>query len=122
MLLWLLGGVVALVSLADDILIPGINHMIGRDFTNFWVAEAVWAGTPGCAFDVNCFRLAMYRNLDVLALQDQDSQPPPALFIAAPFALMPYYAALAAWTLLGVLFFIWCAKPFLPKAFPPPRG
>ena len=102
------------------ILIPGINHMISRQiFTDLWVAgKLVWAGTPGCAFDVNCFRLAMYRNLDVLALQNY-SYPPPALFIAAPFALMPYYAALAAWTLLGVLFFIWCAKPFLPKAFPP---
>lgn len=119
MLLWLLGGVVALVSLADDLLIPGINHMIGRDFTNLWVAgKLIWAGTPGCAFDVNCFRLAMYRNLDVLALQNY-SYPPPALFIAAPFALVPYYVALATWTVFGVLFFIWCARPFLPKGFPP---
>ena len=119
MLLWLLGSVVVIVLMGYDIFLKSIDRIIGRDFSNLWVAgKLVWAGDPGCAFDVNCFRLAMYRDLDVLALQNY-SYPPPALFIAAPFALVPYYVALAAWTVLGALFFIWCTRPFLPKGFPP---
>src|SRR5690242_68550 len=37
----------------------------------------------------------------------------------SPFALMPYYLALAVWTVAGMAFFIWCARLFLPKGFPP---
>jgi len=119
MLLWPLGSVVSIVLLGYDVFLKSIERIIGRDFSNLWVAgKLVWAGTPGCAFDVNCFRLAMYRDLNLLAIQNY-SYPPPALFIAAPFALMPYYIALAVWTFLGVLFFTWCARSFVPRGFPP---
>src|SRR5690349_552660 len=118
-LMWLLGGVVALVLIAYDILLPHIDRMIGRDFTNLWVAgKLVWAGDAGCIFDVNCFRIAEYDHLHLLALQNY-SYPPTALFIAAPFALIPYYVALAVWTIAGMAFFIWCAKPHLPNGFSP---
>ena len=36
MLLWLLGAVVAVVLRGSDILRPGLDRMIGRDFTNLW--------------------------------------------------------------------------------------
>jgi Glycosyltransferase family 87 len=118
-LMWLLGSVVALVSLGVDILHPGVNRMIGRDFTNVWTAgHLVWAGQVRCIFDVSCFRDAIHQSLGVVTSQNY-SYPPPALFLAAVFGLVPYYIALAAWTIGGIGFFIWCARPYLPKEFPP---
>jgi hypothetical protein len=47
------------------------------------------------------------------------SYPPHALFVGLPFALLPYYLALALWSILGIAFFAWAARPYLPKGFPP---
>lgn len=117
-LLWLLGGVVAIVSVALDILVRRTDSLPGRDFTNLWTAgKLVWAHTPQCAFDTTCFQIAMIQNLHIATVQNY-SYPPSALLIAAPFALLPYYAALALWTIAGVAFFAWAARPYLPKGFP----
>jgi alpha-1,2-mannosyltransferase len=117
--MWLLGGVVALVSLTYDVIRSNLDHMPGRDFTNLWTAgKLVWKGEAACAFDPDCFRLALIDNLHMPSLQNY-SYPPHALFLAAPFALMPYYVALGLWSILGVVFFNYAAKPYLPKGFPP---
>jgi hypothetical protein len=119
MLLWLLGAVVAVVLLGSDILRPGLDRMIGRDFTNLWEGgKLVLAGEAGCAFDMNCFRIAQWRDLHMLALQNY-SYPPFVLLLDAPFALMPYYLSLAVWTALGIAFFAWTARPYVPKGFSP---
>jgi ABC-type multidrug transport system fused ATPase/permease subunit len=119
-LIWLLGGVMAIVLSGYDILHPFIDRLPGRDFTNLWTAgKLVWSGQAGCAFDVNCFRLAEFDYLHLLGLQNY-SYPPSALFVAAPFALLPYPIALAIWTVAGIYFFVRCAKPYLPKGFPAP--
>src|SRR5690348_17359648 len=55
---------------------------------------------PACAFDVSCFRDAMLGELHILTVQNY-SYPPSALFVAIPFAVLPYYVALAVWTLCG---------------------
>lgn len=116
---WLLGGVIPIVLTGYDVLHPFIDRVVGRDFTNLWTAgKLVWAGRAACAFDVNCFRIAEYNYVNLLGLQNY-SYPPPALFVAAPFALLPYYGALALWTVIGIAFFVWCARPYLPKEFPP---
>jgi hypothetical protein len=118
-LLWLLGAVMAITLTGIDVVFPVIDRMIGRDFTNLWIGgKLALAGHASCAFDVNCFRLDMYRELGLLGLQNY-SYPPMVLLLDAPFALLPYYWALALWTALGIAFFVWCARPFLPKGFPP---
>jgi hypothetical protein len=129
-LLWQVGGAVALVSLAFDILSnsafgqsewlrsswPGT--ILGRDFTNLWVAgRLVLAQIPACVFDTGCFQSHIFRDLHIATVQNY-SYPPSALFMAVPFALFPYYVALALWTLCGACFFAWAARPFLPKGFP----
>jgi hypothetical protein len=70
-----------------------------------------------CPFDPVCFREGLVRELHLTAIQNY-SYPPSALFMAVPFALFPYYVALALWTLCGGCFFAWAARPFLPKGFP----
>ena len=118
-LLWLLGGVAALVSIGFDLVVHDSGKLFGRDFTNLWVAgRLVVEQRAGCAFDVSCFRDAMLGELHILTVQNY-SYPPSALFMAVPFGLLPYYAALALWTICGALFFIWTARPFLPKGFAP---
>jgi hypothetical protein len=129
-LLWLVGGAVALVSLSFDILSnsalgqsewlrsswPGT--ILGRDFTNLWVAgRLVLAQMPACVFDTGCFQSHILQYLHIATVQNY-SYPPSALFTAVPFALFPYYVALALWTLCGACFFAWAARPFLPKGFP----
>jgi len=117
-LLWLLGGVIAFVNLAWDFLDPRKFFVIGRDFSNLqaagWLADH---GRSSCVFDVDCFRMALLDHIGLLSLQNY-SYPPHALFIAAPFGLLPYPAALALWTLLGIAFFAWAARPHLPSGFP----
>jgi alpha-1,2-mannosyltransferase len=118
-LLWLLGAVIAIVSIAADALLPASNHVIGRDFTNLWLAgKLASAGDAQCVFDAQCFRDAMHQTLGLITSQNY-SYPPPALFLAVPFGIAPYYVALATWTVAGTLFFVWCARPTLPSGFSP---
>lgn len=118
-ILWLLAGVVAWILIFRDITQPDPRHVIGRDFSNLWMAgKLALASQSACIFDPNCFRVNLVDLLGLTAKQNY-SYPPHALFMAIPFALLPYYAALALWTGAGVLFFTACAKPFLPQGFPP---
>jgi alpha-1,2-mannosyltransferase len=117
-LLWCLGAVVAVVKLSFDIVGPMDYFALGRDFSNLHTAgDLALHRETWCVFDADCFRVALWHHLGLLSLQNY-SYPPHALFIALPFALLPYTAALAVWTLLGILFFAWSARPFLPKGFP----
>ncbi|MGZ2411045.1 glycosyl transferase family 87 [Sphingomonas sp. F9_3S_D5_B_2] len=109
----------AVVSLGADIFTRHIGRVLGRDFSNEWIAgRLALQGSPWCAFDENCFRLAMYRQLDVLNLQNF-SYPPHTLFLDTPFALAPYYLALALWTVFGCAVFYCAAKPALSAGFRP---
>lgn len=118
-ILWLLAGVVAWVAIFGDVTQPDPRHVIGRDFSNLWMAgKLALAGHSACIFDPNCFRVNLVDLLGLTAKQNY-SYPPHALFIAIPFAMLPYYSALALWTGAGALFFTACAKPFLPEGFPP---
>jgi hypothetical protein len=128
-LLWLVGGAVALVSVAFDLIanldgavawLPSAwrGNIVGRDFSNLWTAgRLVLDHMSACPFDPVCFREGLVRELHLTAIQNY-SYPPSALFMAVPFALFPYYVALALWTLCGGCFFAWAARPFLPKGFP----
>jgi hypothetical protein len=118
-LLWGLGSVVGLMSIGVDILRPQSSHAIGRDFANLYTAgRLVLEGRTYCAFDVDCFRLALMRHADIVSMQNY-SYPPHALFIATPFSIFPYYLSLALWTVLGAAFFIWVARRWLPEGLFP---
>jgi hypothetical protein len=82
-LLWQVGGAVALVSLAFDILSnsafgqsewlrsswPGT--ILGRDFTNLWVAgRLVLAQMPACVFDTGCFQSHNFRDLHIATVKN----------------------------------------------------
>jgi alpha-1,2-mannosyltransferase len=117
--LWLVGASFALVLFAKDLISIGLDHSIGRDFTNLWTAgKLALDGRGDWAFDVHTFRLGLVEYLHMPSLQNY-SYPPHALFIAAPFALLPYYVSFALWSVLSGVFFAWAAKPYLPKGFPP---
>ncbi|MDP9423512.1 MAG: DUF2029 domain-containing protein [Pseudomonadota bacterium] len=94
-----------------DVFAPDLGVPTGRDFSNLYAAgKLAITGRAYEAFDLNTFRLALRDYAGVLSLQNY-SYPPHALLIAAPFALLPYGMALTLWTLLGLGFFYWAAKP-----------
>jgi len=116
--LWLLAGVVSWILLFRDVFDPDPRQLIGRDFSNLWMAgKLAWSGNFACIFDPSCFRTQLSATLGVTATQNY-SYPPHALFIAMPFAVLPYYSALAIWTIGGIFFFTACARSHLPKGFP----
>jgi hypothetical protein len=116
--LWGLGAAVATVSIGSDIFRHSLSNVLGRDFSNLWVAgKLALSGQVWAVFNPDGFRTALHDYLGMLSLQNY-SYPPHALFIAVPFALLPYYVSLAVWTLLGSILFIWAAQPFLPRGFP----
>lgn len=116
--LWGIGLGIPIASVGIDIFMPHPASVIGRDFSNLWVAgKLAIAGESWRIFDLGAFRLALFNHLGIASLQNY-SYPPHALFIAVPFALLPYGVALALWTALGVGFFVWCARPWLAGDFP----
>ena len=111
--LWLSGLAVVLVATAYDVLAPDLGTPPGRDFSNLYTAgKLALAGDAYRAFDLNTFRLALREFVGGLTLQNY-SYPPHALFIAAPFALLPYGASFALWSALSLAFFYWAAKPYV---------
>lgn len=108
--LWLSGLAVVGVLYALDLLDPRPEYIHGRDFTNLYVAgRLVLEGRALDAFDVETFRLAIERMLGTATYQNY-SYPPHALFVAVPFALLPYTASWWVWTLSGAAFFYWAVK------------
>jgi len=107
---------VVLVATAYDVLAPDLGTPPGRDFSNFYTAgKLALEGQAHLAFDINTFRLALREYVGDLTLQNY-SYPPQALFIAVPFAMLPYGLSFALWTLLGLGFFYWAAKPHVAFA------
>jgi hypothetical protein len=81
----------------------GSTLVVGRDFLNFWMyGRAAALPDPGHWYDVVSYQ----RALGALLGQDYPGQnwsyPPSVMPLAAPFGLLPYLAALAAWTILGL--------------------
>lgn len=117
--MWIFGAALGTLLICRDLLRPAAFHLPGRDFTNLWVAgRLALADESWCAFEVDCFRVRMVEMLDLATFQNF-SYPPHALFVAAPFSAPPYFVALGLWTLAGIAFFAFAARPFLPRGFPP---
>jgi hypothetical protein len=76
---------------------------IGRDFLNFWTyGRAAAAPDPGRFYDPGLYNQYLTAlGGPGLPLQNW-SYPPSVMLLAAPFGQLPYLAALALWTVLGV--------------------
>jgi len=109
--LWGSGLAIGLVAILYDILKPDLGVPVGRDFSNLYTAGTLaLEGKAYEAFDPDTFRLAIRETLGTLT-QQVYSYPPHAMFIAVPFALLPYGLSLALWSMLTLAFFYWAAKP-----------
>jgi Glycosyltransferase family 87 len=85
----------------------GTTLAVGRDFLNLWMyGRAAVTADPGQFYDLATYHHAI-RALLGMELNGQNwSYPPSIMLLAAPFGQLGYLAALACWTLLGVLVFI----------------
>jgi hypothetical protein len=113
--LWLVGLTFALVLVAYD-LTRDSGAPPGRDFANLYTAgKLALEGRAWEAFDADVFRFAMRDVFGKFIMQNY-SYPPHAMLLAAPFALLPYWVAFAAWNAISVGLFYKAAKPHLPFA------
>lgn len=97
----------------------GQNQLsIDKDYANLWVAgRLALDGNIAAIFDVEAFRQASVPLLGE-RIPGNYSYPPHALFLAAPFAILPYKWSLVAWTLAGMAFFMWAARPHCRRVMP----
>lgn len=113
--LWGLGLSVMIAGFFLDAVLE-TNGPPGRDFANLYAAGKLALASHALdAFNLFRFRLEIFEWTGSWTLQNY-SYPPHALLIAAPFALLPYWAAFAAWTLGGAAFFAWAARRDVPFA------
>ncbi|RJG57230.1 DUF2029 domain-containing protein [Sphingobium terrigena] len=120
LLLWLgatfLGAVLILSDLLqlDGLRLTQARLIIGRDFLNVWSGgHLALQGQLATLYDYQgymAWQASIFGPLDSYNY----SYPPHSLFLAMPFAMLPYPLALAIWTLLGAAFFMWAARPYLP--------
>ena len=89
----------------------------GSDFLAFWGAgRAVLGGVPHAAYD-----LAWQERVQTSAGFDgwyAFVNPPPFLFLAAPFAALPYPAAWIAWVVLTYAAWAWVSVRAFPRLWP----
>lgn len=106
--LWLLGAIVTLTMVWNGL---GQDQLsTDKDYANLWVAgRLAIEGNIAAIFDVEAFRQASVPLLGE-RIAGNYSYPPHALFLAVPFAVLPYKWSLVAWTLAGMAFFMWAAR------------
>jgi arabinofuranan 3-O-arabinosyltransferase len=106
----------------------GKVHVIGRDFLNFWMyGRAAFEAHPERYYDLGTYWAATDAITGPGYPQQLWSYPPSVMLLAAPFGLLPYMAALALWTAIGVAAFIlglrlWTRDPryIVPLLLAPP--
>jgi len=106
----------------------GKLHVIGRDFLNFWMyGRAAAEPNPGRYYDLGTYWAATNAITGPGYPPQLWSYPPTVMLFAAPFGLLPYMAALALWTAIGVAAFIlglrlWTKDPryLVPLLLAPP--
>jgi hypothetical protein len=79
------------------------GHAVGRDFVIFWTgARLVAAGRPLEVFNPSTFLAAAHAMFDVRLPFHFWSYPPTALLLVAPLGHLSYFAAYAAWNVVGL--------------------
>ena len=108
-----LGAATFVALIGIDYFLSAGRDVICRDFMNLWLAgKLTLAGRVPDVFDVATYRQAVI-DLFGKALPLNYSYPPHALFLAIPFALMPYYVALFVFSALGIVLFTLAARPYM---------
>jgi hypothetical protein len=93
--------------------------MVGRDFFNVWTGgNLASSGNQTIIYDYHKYMAWQHQLFGPLDPYNY-SYPPHSLFLAIPFAQVPYIWALLLWTVLGAAFFYWSARSFIPKNMPP---
>ena len=90
---------------------------IGSDFLAFWGAGHVAAGgDPSLAYDLGAQEQVQTGtgNRGWFAFVN----PPPFLFLAAPFGLLPFPLAWIVWVAVGYAAFVWAGIRALPRLWP----
>lgn len=85
----------------------GTTLVVGRDFLNFWMyGRAAGEADPSRYYDIATYWAA----IEPFTGRDYPGQlwsyPPSLMLLGAPFGLLPYFAALALWTVIGVAVFV----------------
>lgn len=99
----------------DGLFLKKSMVVIGRDFLNVWSGGNIaLSGNLDRLYDYDMYRSYIAEIFGPLAPYNY-SYPPHSLFIAVFFAELPYATSLLLWTILGIIFFIWAARPFMPS-------
>ncbi len=80
----------------DGWIFDGQGYVVGVDFLNLWMmGEAgLHSANPAQYYDISYYTLALREQFGAAYRVSQWSYPPSYMFVAAPFAVLPYYAAL----------------------------
>ena len=117
--LWAVGIQFALAAALYDVRHPAFNTPLFRDFSNFYTAgKLVLEGQAWRAFDPGIFIIELREHVGALTMQNY-SYPPHAMFLAAPFAALPYVPAFIAFTIAGIAAFALAARPYVRGQFHP---
>ncbi|MCE4224667.1 DUF2029 domain-containing protein [Methylobacterium sp. C25] len=100
-------GLLAVLPIAVRFYWPAGNGLdvtgypVGRDFINNWVGPRLaFGGEMATLFDLTAYAEAIGRVFGTPLPFHNWGYPPFSLLLLWPFAQLPYFAALAAWTLL----------------------
>lgn len=117
---WVLGGSFILLFLVRDYLVTDhgvIGHSAywGRDFINVWTGgDLVREGRFDILYNLSAYadyQRGLFGEID----RHNYSYPPVTFPIASLLSLLPYWAALAVWTVGTASLFVWAARPWWPK-------
>ena len=95
--LWAIGTIAPLLTIGWNIFENGLQ----TDWFTLWTAG----------------RLALFGDI-APARGTEFPYPPYTLFILTPFATLPYILSYILWNAVTAAFFLWAARPYLPKDFP----
>ena len=117
---WVLGGAFVLLFLFRDFLVTdhgviGQSAYWGRDFINVWTGgHLIRDGRFDILYNVSAYadyQRGLFGEID----RHNYSYPPVTFPIASMLSLLPYWVALAVWTVGTAALFIRAAKPWWPE-------
>lgn len=108
--IWAIGSLVPIVLI-------GMAQLGEYDYAALWIAgkQVMW-GDAALVYDGAVAQ--QYANRFTGGIRPEFPYPPHALFLFAPFALLPYLPSYFVWNLCSAAFFWWAARPYLPRGLP----
>ncbi len=106
-------------------LIANLLKPSGVDFVSYWAAGVLTIdGNPAGSYDIELHRGVELRVVEMEGFMPFP-YPPPFLFLAVPFALLPFAPAVICWVAATFAFYIFCVRRLAPggrliaAAYPP---